>query len=409
MCGCPSPFSERRFFTVYARINLLVLLFFSCAKGQSPLAPEAARLVNRGLDAGVEGSHLNCRIEPKQPFLDFAFRFESGYLVYCPVKLFGGEATKLYDFVRITPDSGRPVILGQGSIISAMPSNMKADVNIGKLKSEIMYTGAFAVGEGRYSVDVLVETNGRFIQKRWHIDVRRGHRERSAEIALPPRTVAPITDAWDGRLGVPQTPLHLTILLDAAPVNPYALKLRAWDRALLLDTLSSVLKQIECTSARLVAFNLDQQREIFREDRLDSQGWMNLEKSLRDLELGAVSLSVLKDRQGWSDLLVQILNKEITSPEPSDAVILLGPTTRMRARIPSILLPAPKESKPEFFYIDYCAYGLSTSEFPDTLAQITRQLGGNVLKIHSPGELARAIKEIQTRLESTRSSIGSIQ
>ena len=387
---------------MHARINLLLLLFVTGAEGQSLLSPSASRATNRVLDEGVLGDRLACRIEPKGPFLDFGFRFESGYLVHCPVKIFGGEASEIYDLIRVTPDGGQPVILGQRSAIPAIPPEIKARVDIGKVKSEIEYSGVFAAGEGRYSVEVVVgDSKDRFIEKRWHIDVQRHHEERSAEVALPPDTVAPMSPhPWDGTFSPSRTNLRVTILLDAAPINPYALKLRAWDRAFLLDSLSSVLTKIHCNSVRLVAFNLDQQRELFRDDRFDKQGWMKLARDLRDLELGTVSFNILQNRQGWSDLLLQILNAEMTSPEPSDAVILLGPATRVSARIPSNMLPVRKASKPEFFYVDYYPYWLRGTEFPDTLARLTHDLGGSLLKIHSPGELAQAIKEIQTRLEA---------
>ena len=38
--------------------------------------------------------------------------------------------------------------------------------------------------------------------------------------------------------------MRLTILLDAAPVDPRSLKLRAWDRTFLLDSVASVLREI---------------------------------------------------------------------------------------------------------------------------------------------------------------------
>ncbi len=199
-----------------------------------------------------------------------------------------------------------------------------------------MFSGGFAVGEGHYSVEVIVgDSKDRFIQKRWEINAQRNRGEQSVAVAILPGTVAPLMiHPWDGKLERSTTALRITILLDAAPINPYSLKLRAWDRALLLDSLSSLLTRIRCNSVRLIAFNLDQQQEIFRDDRFDKEGWLNLAMNLRDLELGTVSYSVLQDRQGWSDLLVKLLNEEIASPQASDAVIFFGPTTRISERIP---------------------------------------------------------------------------
>jgi hypothetical protein len=192
--------------------------------------------------------------------------------------------------------------------------------------------------------------------------------------------------------------LNLTILLNAAPMDPYATKLRAWDRALLLDSLASLLKQVGFKSVRVVAFNLDQQREVFRDSSFDQTSWSKLSTALRDLELGSVSYHVLTRQQGWSDLIQQLIREQINTAEPSDAVIFLGPTSRILSRIPREYLPREKGLRPRLFYLDYCAYWVRNSEFSDSLAHATRDLGGRIMRIHSPGELAKAIHEIQSDL-----------
>jgi hypothetical protein len=193
--------------------------------------------------------------------------------------------------------------------------------------------------------------------------------------------------------------LRVTVLLDAAPLNPRNPALRAWDRALLLGSLSSLLKQIPCASVRLRAFNLDQQRELFRQDQFDDAGFIKLAESLRTLELGTVSYRVLQQRQGGLDLLLDYANRELIAADPSDAVIILGPRTRYFAEVPRGKLKGRETSNPHFYYFEYFPGYFRGSQFPDALSSLTKRLDGTVYEIFSPGDLARSIQKMLTRVQ----------
>jgi hypothetical protein len=373
----------------------------ACA--QLPLNPEAARKFQHILDEGVKGEKLDCRIRPQHPFLDFAFRFEAGFMVECPVRIFDGEETRIASFVRITPAGSQPVVLGEAFLIPAASAEISKRNDLRRVTTYIELSGVFALGEGKYSVAVIVADNrGRSVQKEWSIRARRSRAEQSVQVTMPPTTVTAMSPKpWKGERGDAPLVSRLTIVLDAAPMNHYSVNLRAWDRALLLDSLASVLTQTRSRSVRLVAMNLDQQREIFRDDDFGEKDWSRLAARLRDLELGSISYRVLERERGWSDLLLGILAREIDSPAPSDAVVFLGPTARITEKIPAELVPHRTASKPEFFYIEYYPFWLRGREYPDALAHLTHALGGQILKIHSPGELAAALKKIEEQLAAT--------
>ena len=54
----------------------------------------------------------------------------------------------------------------------------------------------------------------------------------------------------------------------------------ARDRILLLGTLASLLERVPTTSVRLVVFNLDQQRELYRQDGFSTPGFNEVARSL---------------------------------------------------------------------------------------------------------------------------------
>ena len=394
---------------IFRSTRRLVLVFVSllgpcCSQccAQLPLSPEAAQQFQHVLAAGVKGDKLDCHIRPQRPFLDFAFRFEAGFMVECPAKIFGGEESRVAAFVRITPANGQPAVLGEGFTIPSASAAALKHNDLRKVNAYIELSGVFALGEGEYSAAVVVaDARGRSVQKEWSIRARRSRAERLVQLTMPPATVAPmLPKPWKGDRGDSRSISRLTIILDAAPMNHYSLRLRAWDRALLLDSLASVLTQTRSRSVRLVAMNLDQQREIFRDEDFGEKAWPQLAARLRDLELGTVSYRVLGRERGWSDLLLDILAREIDSPAPSDAVVFLGPTSRITEKIPAGQVPRRTAAKPGFFYIEYYPFWLRGREYPDALAHITHALGGQILKIHSPGELAAALKKIEEQLSA---------
>jgi hypothetical protein len=367
-------------------------------KGQEPLDVAHSEDVARLLDSGPSPDLLNCSIQPRQPALDFALRIDVGYIVTCPLAKFGGRESRVFIFARVTPEGGKPVVLYEGFRLPEATAATKPS----RTKQNLQASGGFAVGEGYYQVEVLVvdQETGWTSRKSWRVGVARSKHQGAAQVALPPGSVLPIgVRPWPIKMDTGGRGLRLTVLLDAAPLNPRDVALRAWDRAFLLGSLSSLLKQIPCASVRLRAFNLDQQRELFRQDQFDDAGFIKLADSLRSLELGVVSYRVLQQREGWLDMLLDYANRELTAAEPSDAVVLLGPRTRYFAAVPREKLRARETPNPHFYYFEYFPPFVRGSQFPDTLSNLTKRLDGTVYEIFSPSDLALSIQKMLARVQ----------
>lgn len=379
-----------------------VLLFFLAlslsALAQLPVDPDAAARAAHVFATLPKKDSLKCSIDPTKPNLDFAFRFYSGYVAYCPLSEFDGREVSVFGYIRITPTRGAPVVLAESYHMTGMTPDMLAKTKPGKLKAVIEMSGGFATGEGEYRVELaLVDSSNRTCHKRWDVRITRNHEQRSVPLALPPYTATEIMfPPWDGQLAS-RGGLRVTILLDAAPMNPSESKLRPWDRAFLLESLLSVLRQTPCSSVRLAAFNLEQQREFFRADAFDSSGFDELSLALRRLELGKVSYRVLQDPQGASRLLADLANREATTGQPSDVVIFLGPTTRINQTTPPSLLKAAMNGHSKFFYFEYFPW--LGRDFPDAIHHLTRSLHGTTYQIHSPGELGKGIQKMLSELK----------
>jgi hypothetical protein len=385
-------------------VFLLLAVAAGRANAQFPLSKEKAAAASRAIDGDIQGEKLDCLIDHVKPFLDFAFRFEAGYVVRCPVKLFDGQAAHLVIHTRVTPASGEPVLFGEEYATPGIPTDMRARTNIRHLNSYFEMSGGFTLGEGDYSVDLLVvDSFDRLTRSHWKLKAARAHGEQDIQVTMRTLTAAPLASRpWDGKLVEKGQGFRLTVLLDAAPREASALRLRAWDRVFLLDSVASLLRQIPCESVRVVAFNLDQQREIFRDDHFDRAGFRRLSRSLRELELGTVSYSVLKTQQGWADLLANMTNMEVNAENPSDAVIFLGPVTRIMQKVPPSNLTPARNNSPRFFDLEYIPYWRAGSEFPDAIHHVTVSRNGTILKVHSPAELARGIQRMLEQLRPAR-------
>ena len=182
-------------------------------------------------------------------------------------------------------------------------------------------------------------------------------------------------------------------------LNPRSPKLRVWDRAFLVESLSSLLEQIPCTSVRLRAFNLDQQREIFRQDQFDDAGFQKLEDALQALELGTVSYQVLQQRQGWREMLLRYAHEELIAAEPSDVAIFLGPWTHHLGAFAHDATPGRETPNPHFYYFEYFPFWMRAHS-PDALGMLTKRLDGTVYELASPADLARSVQKMLARVEA---------
>lgn len=373
-----------------------MLFYPAFAAAQLPLASADVQKTTTAFDTPGPNS-LKCFIEKRNPFLDFALRFQSGYVVHCRLSVFEGKKVIVAIYLRVTPEGKPPVLFASGYRLPAITPDMALANAPKKLKQEVGLSGVVSVGEGRYSVDVLVmDDRGRSCRKHWKIKVAPDRSQRRVHLAVDPLTV----QSFDRRTWSVPPPhrsggLRLTVLLDAAPINPYQSRLRAWDRMFLLECIYSLLRQMPYQSVRLVAFNIDQQREIFRRDPFDDAAFLALSRSLQEIETSTISVQALKNRNS-PEFLTDLANQEFTADAPSDVVILLGPNSRSDANVRPELL-SRKPDSPPLFYFHYIPW--VGNAFPDSFQNLTKAAAGKTFQIHSPADFDQAIQKVLTQLK----------
>jgi len=369
------------------------------AGAQVPLDPERyPELVSRLNDVTRGEDTVPCDLLTYAPHLSFDFRFQGGYSLYVRLKHYSGAGDSIRVVTRITPQNpaASPVYLTQTLDLPDVPR---------KNRAELQLAGGYFVGEGKYGFDLMMlDSEGRVCRKHWQAEAKRSGGNREIPLQIAPGTVAPFSfAAWKAMFDQDRKsashPQRLTILFHVAPLFRRNMNLRNYDQEMLLGSLASLLEQIPSSEVKLVAFNLDQQKELFRQENFDGSGWDRLLEAMDKLQLGTVSYETLAHRAGHVDLLNKLVDEELAGPSRSKAVIFLGPTARQSDKLQAAPHRVADTSQPLFFYFEYKPYWFRGIDFPDVVYHLTRALSGQAFRIHSPNEFASAIKAVRESLD----------
>lgn len=371
------------------RPALLALMIASAAPGQYIV--DAARGA-KFFATHADDRPLHCDVIPVPARLSFSFRFQTGYVVRLPLKQYSGPGHHWNILMRVTPAAGNE------SFYFGSYTRLR---NVPRTKAQGEFGGVYQVGEGRYAVDwLLADDQNRVCRKSWKVEAKLDSRERGLKLGLAANTAGPLTfRRWSQQSDDAdvQPISRLTVLLHAAPIYPRSTRFRVQDRLLLVGSLASLLEALPARSVRVVVFNLDQQKELFRQDDLTPDSFDQVAQSTGNLQLQVVDYRVLQNRRGHISLLTDLIRQELEAAPPSDKVIFLGPTSRYYDKVPDASLEQRPASAPQFFYFEYKPFLGREAEFPDSVAMAVKKVKGKTMLIHSPDEFARAIREVESQ------------
>lgn len=373
---------------------ILALAACTAAPAQSIVNPNRARSVIAQLEGEQAGERaLRCEVSAIKPSLNYSFRYQAGYMVTVPMNQYIGSGHGWSTLTRITPEGGarKPVYL-----ISRIPLPQVPKTNV-----EVRVGGGYLLGEGAYNVRwMMLDDSGRVCRKSWRVDVHLSRADRKVKVAMPPDTVWEI--GLRGSRTLPRgtddaAPLRLTIFLHAAPLFPRRTRMRPNDMVTLMSTVSSLLERLPARPVRLVLFNLDQQKELYRKEGFLLQDMAQVSQAMTNIELGLVDFQVLQNKRGHVDLLTELVNREMQAQPPSDVVLFLGPATRYFDRVPQANLEKPAIHGPQFYYFQLAPFlrQPATATPTDTIKSALSRLGGKTILIHTPGEFAKAIERLE--------------
>ncbi len=350
---------------------------------------------------------LPCTVVPVKPALGFDLRFHGGYEVSIPLRELAGSENVLTMIFRVTPESrqDQPAYFIQRVRVPPIEPDAKGDAYL---------QGAFDLGEGRYQVDWLMrDRSERFCSFYWQAEAELPPKDKDLAVTLPPGAVAP-AEAEPFREEPPveraqdQPALNVKVLVNFAPQNAHSATLQPLDIAALVSILRGIAREPRISKFSVVAFNLQEQRILYRQDNADRIDFPTLGAALRSLKLGTIDLARLSQKHGETAFLTELIQRELGGEERPDALIFAGPKALLEENVPAEALKEVGEVEYPVFYMNY-NLNPSVNPWRDAIGRAVRFFRGREFTISRPRDLWAALNEIVSRvvrLKSVRQASG---
>lgn len=345
---------------------------------------------------------LPCSVTPSKATLGFDLKFHTGYQVSVPLKELSGDGNALNIVFRVTSQSrpDDPVYFTQHIHVPPLDLDAKGDAYL---------QGAFDVGEGSYHVDWLMrDRTERVCSFYWDTDAALSAKDKPIALSIGPgvihradgdefRDEAPVTrDAAEAALNV-------KLLVNFAPQNSLSPALQPLDTSALVSILRTLSRDPRIGKFSIVAFNMQEEKVIYRQDDVSRIDFPALGHALQNLSLGTVNLKQLGDKHGDTQFLTSLVRKEmIPSPgDHPDALVFAGPKTMLDAN-PSD--EALKDAGDIDFPVFYMNYNLNPQAVPwrDAISHTVRFFRGYEYTISRPRDLWFAVSEMVSKIVKSR-------
>jgi hypothetical protein len=354
------------------------------------------------LEQGEQRKDLPCSVTPSKPALGFDLKFHAGYLVTVPLRELAGEENTLNIVFRVSEQDHRdePFYFIQHLRVPAIEEEAKGDAYL---------QGAFDLGEGSYHIDWLMrDRTERVCSSSWDSEANLGPKDRTMSLAVAPGTIG----RADGEEFKDEPPvqraatdplLSVKVLVNFAPQNSLSSSLQPLDTTALVSILRTISRDPRIGKFSIVAFNMQEQKVIYRQNGMNRIDFPALGSALTKLNLGTVDLKRLGEKHGDTDFLTGLVRKEI-APGPEDhpdALVFAGPKILLDSN-PSE--EALKDTGDIDFPVFYMNYNLNPQAVPwrDAISHTVRFFRGSEYTITRPRDLWFAVSEMISKIVKSR-------
>jgi hypothetical protein len=339
---------------------------------------------------------LPCTVVPIKPVLGFDLRFHAGYEVSIPLKDLVGSEDLLTTVFRVIPQQRKDesAYFVQRVRVPAIEPDAKGDASL---------QGYFDLGEGEYHVDWLMRDRaGHVCSFYWDMEAALAPKDKQLNLALSPGGVqASDPEAFREEPPVQRAqgepPLNVKVLINFAPQNSYSASLQPLDMAALVSILRSIAREPRIGKFSIVAFNVQEQRILYRQDGADRIDFPRLGNALGSLNLGTIDLKRLSRKHSETEFLTQLIQSEIGTADHPDALIFAGPKVMLDENVAQEALQEVGEVEYPIFYMNYNPNPQS-SPWRDAVGRVVRFFRGWEYTISRPRELWVALNEIMLRV-----------
>jgi hypothetical protein len=353
------------------------------------------------LEAREIRKDIPCTVTPVKPALGFDMKFHAGYDVNVPLKELAGSDNMLTMVFRVTPDQkpDEAIYFSQRFNVPAIEQDAGGSATL---------TGMFDVGEGKYHVDWLMrDRSERVCSFNWDAEAALQSRDRQIALDIAPSAVLPAeTELFRQEPLIPREAregaLNVKVMVNFAPQDSLSASLQPVDTHALLSILRSIAREPRITKFSIVAFNMQEQRVIYRQDKASQIDFPALGEAVHSLNLGTVDLKRLTQKHGDAEFLAGFFEKEIKEDkEEPDAVIIAGPKVTVEGGVPQDSLKQLGDLKFPVFYMNY-NLNPQTNPWRDAIGMAVKTLKGAEFTISRPRDVFFAWTEIIGRIVKSK-------
>lgn len=353
------------------------------------------------LEAGDQRRDLPCTLTPAKPALGFDLKFHAGYEISVPMRELAGGEGFLTVLFRVFPadQPNSPVYFSQRIRVPQIEEDAKGDAFL---------QGAFDVGEGKYKVEWLMrDRTERVCAHFWEFEAALAARDKDLTLALAPGRIEAteqeqFTDEPPVQRGASESAVNVKVLVNFAPQNRNAAALQPFDTSALVSILRQFQREPRIHRFSVVAFNLQEQRVLFRQDATAHIDFPAIGEALGTVQLGRVDFAKLQQKNSEAEFLSKLIQEEMTAAEPPDAIVFAGPKTLVDSPLPPDALKTVGVPDFPVFYMNYNLYPQVTP-WRDAISHAVRYFKGQEYTISRPRDLWHAVTEIVSKIIKSKS------
>jgi hypothetical protein len=361
------------------------------------------------LESSDARKDLPCTVTPTKPSLGFDMKFHAGYEVSVPLQELAGDGNQLTMVFRVVPDgqADNPIYFSQHVGVPPIAADEKGPAFL---------QGLFDVGEGKYHVDWLMrDRSERVCSFHWDAEATLPGKDKQMALDIAPTKVQaydtePFKQEPPVERKANEPPLNVKVMVNFAPQDSQSATLQPLDINALISILRNIAREPRIGRFSIVAYNMQEQRIIYRQEDASQIDFPALGKSLESLNLGTVDLKLLSQKHGDSEFLTNLITKEIAdSKDKPDAVIFAGPKVNLDDSIAPETLKQLGEVKFPVFYMNY-NLNPQTNPWRDAIGNTVKYLKGMEFTISRPRDLFFAWSDIMGRIvkfKGTATGIGN--
>ena len=384
----------------------LALWPFNYLCAQDMIAPAGAVVRLMPSDSAILESTENrkdlpCTVTPDKAVLGFDLKFHLGYEVSVPIKELVGSENQLTMVFRVTPEN-RPddgIYFSQHFQVPAIDRDEGGPAYL---------DGAFIVGEGKYHVDWLMRDRAeRMCSFHWDAEASLPAKDKQMTLDIAAgavQAVDPEVFKQEPPIQREQkpAPLNVKVMVNFAPQDANSAALQPLDTRALLSMLRSISREPRICKFSVVAYNMQQQKVIYRQDEASQIDFPALGQAVKSLRLGTVDLKHLVQKHSDTDFLAQLMTSEVKDPKDSlDALIFAGPKVMLDDGLTPDTLKQLSDVKFPVFYMNYNS-NPQANPWRDAIGNTVRFLKGVEYTISRPRDLFFAWTEIIGRIVKSK-------